>query len=43
MGAEEQHLKTVGAGLEGSRDARADPYRVERRQLHQLLIELYAP
>ena len=40
MGAEDQHLEPVGAGLEGACYARADPNSVERGQLYQFVVEL---
>src|SRR5829696_4627227 len=40
--SEDEHLEPVGSGFEAARDARADAYRVERGQLHELLIELDA-
>ena len=41
--SEDQHGKAVVAGLEGSRGARAHPHRVERLELHELVVELDAP
>jgi len=40
---EDEHLETVGASFEGSRDAWAHPDRVERHELHEFVIELDGP
>src|SRR5690349_11431503 len=39
-GAEDQHLQTLGTGLEAARHPRTHPHRIERLELHELVVEL---
>jgi hypothetical protein len=42
-GAEREQLEACGSGLESARDLGSDSDRVERLELHDLVVQLYAP